>query len=85
MRQDVEERKGAQIDLAFIGAFHSNRLELVKLFHDLLEREGLVFKSHLYLKRIPLFRMLLVGRIKFSDLKYLSTYSLDKWVEQVFN
>jgi hypothetical protein len=78
LRQEVEERKDAQINLAFIGAFHSDRLEIVKRFHDLLDREGLVFKSHLFIKRIPLFRMLLSGQIKLSDLKYLSTYSLDK-------
>ena len=79
LRQVVEERKDGQIDLAFIGAFHSDRLEIVKRFHDLLDREGLVFKSHLFIKRIPLLRMLLSGQIKVSDLKYLSTYSLDKY------
>jgi hypothetical protein len=63
-------------DLAFVGAYHSDRLEVVKKVAEFCDREGLAFRFHLFIKRLPLMRMLLTGRLKVADLRYLSTKSL---------
>jgi hypothetical protein len=63
-------------DLVFYGAYHSDILKIIKHFQKLLCEQGLVFKSHLYIKKIPLFFRLLKGEISFSDLRFFKTYSV---------
>lgn len=63
-------------DLVFYGAYHSDRLLIVKYFHQLFRDNGLIFKSHLYIKKIPLLFKLLKGEIKFKDLKFFKTYAV---------
>lgn len=71
-----ERSEPPKYDLAFVGAYHSDRLDVVKKVSAFCEREGLSFRSHLFIKRLPLLRMLLTGKLKLSDLRYLSTESL---------
>jgi hypothetical protein len=61
-------------DLVFYGAYHSDRLLIVKYFHQLFRDNDLIFKSHLFIKKIPLLFKLLKGEIKFKDLKFFKTY-----------
>lgn len=63
-------------DLVFFGAYHSDRLAVIKHFEKFLSEAGLVFKSHLYIKKIPLLFRLLKKEIKFSDLRFFKTYSV---------
>ncbi|TMS92563.1 hypothetical protein CWB58_13670 [Pseudoalteromonas sp. S201] len=63
-------------DLVFYGAYHSDRLTVIKHFEKLLSEAGLVFKSHLYIKKIPLLFRLLKREISFSDLRFFKTYSV---------
>lgn len=63
-------------DLVFYGAYHSDRLTVIKHFEKLLCEQGLVFKSHLYIKKIPLLFRLLKREISFSDLHFFKTYSV---------
>ena len=62
--------------LSFFGAYHSDRLEIIKYFDKLLNSASCAFKYHLYIKKIALLRRLLTREIKFSDLKYFKTYSV---------
>jgi hypothetical protein len=71
-----ERSEPPKYDLAFVGAYHSDRLEVVKKVAAFCDREGLAFRFHLFIKRLPLMRMLLTGRLKVADLRYLSTKSL---------
>jgi len=65
-----------EYDLVFYGAYHSDRLSIVKYFDDIFKKNGLIFKSHLYIRKIPLLIRLLKGEIKFKDLKFFKTYSV---------
>lgn len=61
-------------DMVFFGAYHSDRLNIVKFFAKLFSINGLNFQSHLYLKKIPLLSRLMKGEISLKDLKYIKTY-----------
>jgi hypothetical protein len=60
--------------LSFFGAYHSDRLEVIKYFDKLFENTNYKFKHHLYITRLALLYRLLNGTIKLSDLKYFKTY-----------
>ena len=70
----INEKKS--YDLVFYGAYHSDRLIVIKHFEKLFSEAGLVFKNHLYIKKLPLFFRFLKGEIKFDDLRFFKTYSV---------
>lgn len=63
-------------DIVFFGSYHGDRLEVVKKVSFECERLGLNFKHHLFIPRLALLKRLLFFKIKFEDLKYLSTKSV---------
>lgn len=63
-------------DLCFVGAFHSDRLEVVKFFDQHLKANGRVFYCHMYITKLALLARLLTGKIKLREVKYFKTYSL---------
>lgn len=83
---DTRSDSKKTFDLVFYGAYHSDRLTVIKYFDDLFRGKGLVFKSHLYIKKIPLLLRLLTGEIKATDLKYFKTYSVSSSaISQVYS
>lgn len=75
--QDVlENQQIKEYDLVFYGAYHSDRLDIIKYFDKKFKDNNLVFKYHLYITKMALFRLVLKGQIKFKDLKYLKTYAV---------
>lgn len=73
----AKEKKNKKYDLVFYGAYHSDRLEIVKYIDEFCKKNNLQFKYHLYITKMALCRLLLTGRIGLNDLKYLKTYSID--------
>ncbi|MDA8869507.1 hypothetical protein N9H67_02070 [Methylophilaceae bacterium] len=69
-------KKRIEYDLVFFGAYHSDRLEVIKKVHKFCTANSLVFKYHLYITKLSLLKNLLVRRIKFSDLKFFKTYKI---------
>ena len=63
-------------DIVFFGSYHGDRLEVVKKVSFECERLGLNFKHHLFIPRLALLKRVLFFKIKFEDLKYLSTKSV---------
>jgi hypothetical protein len=68
------EKHVTDIDMAFFGAYHSDRLKLIKFFHENFEKKNLVFFSHLYITKIALIKRVLFGEINFADIKFFKTY-----------
>lgn len=64
------------IDMAFFGAYHSDRLKIIKFFHNYFKSKKLVFFSHLYITKAALLKRLICGEILFSDIKYFKTYKV---------
>ncbi|ASG68519.1 hypothetical protein CDV26_09065 [Francisella halioticida] len=64
-------------DLVFYGAFHSDRLQLIQLIESQLKKSGYNFFYHLYITKLALFRMLVTGKLKLKDKKYLKTYKVN--------
>jgi hypothetical protein len=67
-------KKNIKYDLVFYGAYHSDRLEVVKKVDKFCTANNLVFKHHLYITKLSLLKNFLTRYIKFSDLKFLKTY-----------
>lgn len=63
-------------DIVFFGSYHGDRLEVIKQVDGECMRLGLSFKHHLFIHRIALLKRLLLLKIKFSDLRYLTTKSV---------
>lgn len=63
-------------DIVFYGAYHSDRLKIVKYIDAFCQTNNLIFKHHLYITKMALFRLLCTGAVKFKDLRYLKTYSV---------
>ena len=63
-------------DLVFFGAYHSDRLKIIKHIDILFQENDLSFKYHLYITKLALFRFVLQGTISLKDLKYFKTYSI---------
>ncbi len=66
-----------EYDLVFYGSYHSDRLEIIKNFDKLFIDYNLKFKYHLYITKMSLFRLMVSGKIRINDLKYLKTYAVD--------
>jgi len=64
-------------DLVFFGAYHSDRLEVIKYIDKLFRENNLEFKYHLYITKLALARFLFTGIIKLVDLKFFKTYTVD--------
>lgn len=69
-------KKDKKYDLVFYGAYHSDRLKIIKFFDNKLKSNNLTFKIHLYVTKLALLRLLVTGVISFHDLKYFKTYSV---------
>jgi len=65
-----------QYDIVFYGAYHSDRLNIVKYIDTFSKEHHLNFKYHLYITKMALFRLFFLGKIKYKDIKYLKTYSV---------
>jgi len=74
--KNTKEKK--KYDIVFFGAYHSNRLEIVKFFDSFCSENNLKFKYHLYITKMGLFRLVCTGVIKLNDLKYLKIYTVSK-------
>ena len=70
-------KKDMKYDLIFYGAFHSDRLEVIRKVDDFCISNDLAFKHHLYITKLSLIKNLLTRFIKFSDLKFLKTFKSD--------
>jgi len=56
--------------LSFFGAYHSDRLKLVKFFTKELNKIGLKHRLHLYIPFFSFVYRVFVGEIKLKDIKY---------------
>ncbi len=70
------QKQNKQYDIVFYGAYHSDRLEVIKAVSALCKQQGLVFKSHLYITKLALMRLLVTGVISYKDKQFLKTYSV---------
>ena len=68
--------KDHKYDLVFYGAYHSDRLEIIKEIYRQAENIGLTFKCHLYITKLALLRLFSAGVIKYQDLHFFKTYSV---------
>ena len=72
----AKNKRPKRYDLVFYGAYHSDRLDVIKHIDTFCQANGLIFKHHLYITKMALFRLLCFGVVKFKDLGYLKTYSV---------
>ena len=70
------QKQKKQYDIVFYGAYHSDRLEVVKAVSVLCKEHDLVFKIHLYITKLALIRLLVTGVISYKDKHFLKTYSV---------
>lgn len=70
------KKEKKEYDLVFFGAYHSDRLNIIKYFHSVMKKEGLIFKPHLYIRKLSLIFRLITGEIKIQDLKFFKTFSV---------
>jgi hypothetical protein len=70
-------KKEIFFDLVFYGAYHSDRLEIIKYMDNLFKSNNLIFKHHLYITKLALARLLVTRKIRISDLDFFKTYSVD--------
>ncbi len=68
------EKSPKKYDLAFFGSWHSDRLDVIKYFHNEFQKRGLHFIFHLYISKLAMLRALLLGKLSFGDLSYLKTF-----------
>jgi len=72
----TQKKKIKKYDLVFFGAYHSDRLEVIKHMEKLFKENGLSFKYHLFISKLALFRLLLTRVIGFNELHFFKTYSV---------
>jgi hypothetical protein len=63
-------------DIVFFGAYHSDRLQIIKQIDKEAKLYNLKFHHHLYITKISLFRALVTGKIGVNDLKFLKTFTV---------
>jgi hypothetical protein len=68
------KKKHKKYDLVFYGAYHSDRLEIIKFFHNKCSENGLIFKSHLFVTKLALIRLILTGVVRIKDVKFFKTH-----------
>ena len=71
-----KEKKTSKCNLVFFGAYHSDRLEIIKYIDELFKENNLIFKYHLYITRLALFRLLLTGVVSLKDIHFFKTHSV---------
>lgn len=62
--------------LSFFGAYHGDRLDVIKFYTKELDAIGLSHKLHLYIPILSFLYRLFVGDLKISDVKFLSFYKV---------
>lgn len=70
-------------DITFFGAYHSDRLTIIRFIEKFCTLNHLEFKYHLYITKMGLFRLFCLGIIKIKDMKYLKTYTVG--MEEILN
>ena len=70
-------KNNKQFDIVFFGAYHSDRLDIIKKTINFCDKNNLTFNHHLYITKMGLFRQLVLGNIKFKDLKLFKTYTVN--------
>ncbi|OHE00545.1 MAG: hypothetical protein A2W82_07070 [Sulfurimonas sp. RIFCSPLOWO2_12_36_12] len=70
-------------DITFFGAYHSDRLTIIRFIEEFCTLNHLEFKYHLYITKMGLFRLFCLGIIKIKDIKYLKTYTVG--MEEILN
>ncbi|WP_300180633.1 hypothetical protein [uncultured Aliivibrio sp.] len=60
--------------LSFFGAYHGDRLDVIKFFTKELEQNSSKHKFHLYMPLLSFLYRLLVREVKVSDFKYFTFY-----------
>jgi hypothetical protein len=63
-------------DIVFFGAYHSDRLQIIKQIDKEAKLYNLKFYHHLYITKFSLFRGLVTGKIGVDDLKFLKTFTV---------
>lgn len=63
-------------DIVFFGAYHSDRLHIIKQIDKQAKEMDLNFYHHLYITKFSLFRGLLSGTIQKTDLPFLRTFTV---------
>ncbi|MFW2612231.1 hypothetical protein [Aliarcobacter butzleri] len=63
-------------DIVFYGAYHSDRLNLVKYIDSFCKQNNLNFKYHLFITKMALIRLLILRILKIKDMAFLKTYSV---------
>ncbi len=76
----AEASNAKEYGIAFFGAYHSDRLSIVKQIDMESKRHGLKFYHHIFITKFSLFRALLLRKIMLSDLKYLKTFTVSSSV-----
>lgn len=74
-QQLAKKQRKKKYDLVFFGAYHSNRLDIVKQISAEFEKQNLIFKSHLYITKLALLRLLVKRVITFKDIRFFKTFS----------
>lgn len=75
-KQIAESTHSKEYDIAFFGAYHSDRLAIVKQIDAEAKRYGFKFYHHIYITKFSLFRALLRRKITLDDLHYLKTFTV---------
>lgn len=75
--ENLKQHKSEKLyDISFFGAYHSDRLNIIRFIENFCRLNNLEFKYHLYITKMGLFRLFCLGIIKISDMKYLKTYTV---------
>jgi hypothetical protein len=70
------KKEDPQYDIVFFGAYHSDRLEIIKKIDTISKDKELVFKYHLFITKLALFKLIMTKKISLLDIKYFKTFSL---------
>lgn len=82
--ENLKYNKSEKIyDISFFGAYHSDRLKIIKFVEKFCILNKLEFKYHLYITKMGLFRLFCLGIIKVSDMKYFKTYTVG--IKEILN
>jgi len=71
--QNIKLNKKKEFDIVFFGTLHGDRLDVIKKIVKECDKYGLVFKYHLYIKKLLLLKKIFTLEIKLKELKYLRT------------
>jgi hypothetical protein len=66
-----------EYDIVFFASLHGDRLEILKKVIKFCDENHLKFYFHLYIPMLALIKALLYRKIKISDVKYLSTNTIE--------